>query len=121
MIGTKEIMMIYLDSTATDTTEIPKSLATITPIPSRNNLKTRVFELRSMGISGTINGKSFDVNRIDEEVSLNETEIWIIRNMGGMMQDGGHPFHVHGTRFQIIGRNEKIHLFRNKALRIRSL
>lgn len=47
------------------------------------------------------------MNRIDEEVSINETEVWIIRNIGGMMQTGGHPFHVHGTQFQIISRNGK--------------
>jgi FtsP/CotA-like multicopper oxidase with cupredoxin domain len=66
----------------------------------------RLFELQSMGISGSINGKAFDRHRIDEEIPLNETEVWIIRNLGGMMmQAGGHPFHVHGTQFQVISRN----------------
>jgi len=100
-------MNINLINTNEDTTEIPESLAVVTPIPEGNNPKTRVFELQSMGISGTINGKSFDMNRIDEEVNLNESEIWIIRNSGGMMQTGGHPFHVHGTQFQVISRNGK--------------
>jgi len=64
-----------------------------------------LFELQSMGINGTINGKYFDMERIDEEVNLNESEIWIIRNIAGVMQTGGHPFHVHGTQFQVITRN----------------
>lgn len=105
MLGSQPILAINLTSTNIDLTEVPESLTTITPIPSGDNPKTRVFELQSMGISGTINGKSFDMNRIDEEVSLNESEIWIIRNVGGMMQTGGHPFHVHGTQFQVISRN----------------
>lgn len=90
-----------------DITEIPRILASITPIPTGDKPRTRVFELQSMGISGTINGKSFDMNRIDEEVTRNETEIWLIRNRGGMMQTSGHPFHVHGTQFQVISRNGK--------------
>ena len=105
MLGSQSIMDINLTDANTDRTEISGSLTTITSIQSSDNPKTRVFALQSMGISGTINGKSFDMNRIDEEVNLNETEIWIIKNLGGMMQAGGHPFHVHGTQFQIISRN----------------
>jgi len=105
MVGNKPIMTINITSENPDTTELPESLTRIEPISEDDNPKIRIFELQSMGISGTINGKSFDMNRIDEEISLNETEIWIIRNRGGMMQTGGHPFHVHGTQFQIISRN----------------
>lgn len=105
MLGNEPIMDINLTDTSTDMTEIPDLLTTITPIPANANLKTRSFELQSMGIRGTINGKSFDMNRIDEEVNLNESEIWIIRNRSGMMQSNGHPFHVHGTQFQVISRN----------------
>jgi FtsP/CotA-like multicopper oxidase with cupredoxin domain len=61
-----------------------------------------------MGITGTINGKYFDMNRIDEEVRLNEEEIWIVRNVGGMMQTEGHPFHVHGTQFRVLSRDGEV-------------
>jgi len=105
LLGNQPVMDIHLTSVSADTTEIPDSLTTIAPIPSIDNLNTRVFELQSMGINGTINGKFFDMGRIDEEVNLNESEIWVIRNTGGMMQSGGHPFHVHGTQFRIIFRN----------------
>ena len=84
---------------------IPVSLSDAAAIPDGVNPKVRVFELQSMGTTGTINGRSFDMDRIDEEVPLNETEIWVIRNLGGMMQTSGHPFHVHGTQFQIISRD----------------
>ncbi|MDD2458989.1 MAG: multicopper oxidase domain-containing protein [Eubacteriales bacterium] len=88
---------------------LPEQLATIDPFPTDPDQTTRVFELQSMGITGTINGKSFDMHRIDETVPLGETETWIIRNRGGMMmQSGGHPFHVHGTQFQVIARNGQL-------------
>lgn len=84
---------------------IPVSLSDAAAIPDGVNPRVRVFELQNMGTTGTINGRSFDMDRIDEEVPLNETEIWVIRNLGGMMQTSGHPFHVHGTQFQIISRD----------------
>lgn len=105
VLGNQSIMDINLTNANTELTKIPDSLTTIAPIQLNDNLKTRIFELESMGISGTINGKYFDMNRIDEEVSLNENEIWIIKNIGGMMQTSGHPFHVHGTQFQVISRD----------------
>lgn len=106
-LGNQSILAINLTSDENDTTEIPSELAVIDLIPEGTKPKTRVFELQSMGISGTINGKTFDMNRIDEEIRLNETEFWMIRNAGGMMQSSGHPFHVHGTQFQIVSRNGK--------------
>lgn len=107
MSGNQSIMVINLTNTEADMTEIPVSLTSVMPIQLGDNPITRVFDLQSMGISGTINGKTFDMDRIDEEVKLNESEIWVIRNSGSMMQASGHPFHVHGTQFQVISRNGK--------------
>jgi len=53
------------------------------------------------GMSFTINGKSFDMTRIDEYVQANATEIWEIRNMSPM----AHPFHAHAIQWQILDRN----------------
>ena len=105
MIGRQLALKINLTDDQPDHVSVPETLAEIAALPVEGSPKTRVFELQSMGIVGSINGKYFDMNRIDEEVRLNETEIWIIRNVGGMMQAGGHPFHVHSTQFQIISRN----------------
>ena len=107
MIGSKSVMKINITGKESDTTEIPETLTAVEPITVGNNPVTRVFELQSMGINGTINDKTFDMDRIDEDVNLNETEIWIIRNTGGMMQTGGHPFHVHSTQFQVVSRDGK--------------
>ena len=57
------------------------------------------------GMSFVINGKAFDMNRIDELVKLSEgdTEIWSIQNMSPM----AHPFHAHAIQWQILDRNGK--------------
>jgi FtsP/CotA-like multicopper oxidase with cupredoxin domain len=44
-----------------------------------------------------INGRPFDMARIDFEVPAGSTERWTV---GGEMM--GHPFHIHGVRFQVV-------------------
>lgn len=50
------------------------------------------------GVHG-IDGRPFDMNRIDQEVRLGDTEIWEVA--GEMM---AHPFHMHGVRFKVLRR-----------------
>lgn len=52
-----------------------------------------------MGAHG-INGRPFDMNRIDTKVRLGDTEIWEVS--GEMF---AHPFHVHGVHFEVLSRN----------------
>lgn len=105
--GNNPVLDFNVANETTSPQEIPRSLAVIADIPISDKPRTRIFALQSMGINGTINGKYFNMDRIDEEVKVGETEIWIIRNLGGMMQPGGHPFHVHGTQFQVVSRDGK--------------
>ena len=59
---------------------------------------------KMMGKGGlTINGRSMDMQRIDETVKMGETEIWEIENASMM----AHPFHVHDVQFRILDRNGK--------------
>jgi bilirubin oxidase len=55
-----------------------------------------------MGMMGSflINGRSFDMNRVDLTTEVNRIELWDLVN--ATMLD--HPMHVHGTQFQVIGR-----------------
>jgi len=46
-----------------------------------------------------INGKSFDMDRVDFISRIHDVELWEIINDSDM----DHPFHVHGTQFQVIG------------------
>jgi len=101
----REVLSFNIEETNTDYGEIPETLAVIEEIALGSSPNEKTFAMQSMGISGTINGKYFDMDRIDETVKLGETEIWTITNFGGMMQGLGHPFHVHGTQFQILSRN----------------
>ena len=54
-----------------------------------------------MGGGGfAINGRPFDMRRIDFEVALGSVERWQIRST--MV---AHPFHVHGVRFRVLTEN----------------
>jgi len=51
----------------------------------------------SMGI----NGRSMDMDRIDERVPLGSIEIWKIANMTPLT----HPFHIHDVQFRVLDRD----------------
>jgi FtsP/CotA-like multicopper oxidase with cupredoxin domain len=106
MIGKFRVVEFRLSDKGQDTTEVPEKLASLPEVDESVATEERYFEMEGMGISGTINGKYFNMNRIDEEVTLGDTEIWTVTTVGGMMmQQGGHPFHIHGTQFRILTRD----------------
>lgn len=94
---------------------MPDSLGGTLPALDGTNAPMREFSLDMMmgggmlrgmlrrltgGGNHAINGQSFDMDRIDFEVKSGQIERW--RITAPMMQ---HPFHVHGTRFQVIAEN----------------
>ena len=52
-------------------------------------------------MSFTINGESFDPNRINISAKLGTTEDWVIANTSAM----DHPFHLHAWPFRVIERS----------------
>lgn len=106
------IMKFKIDRSGTNGFMLPSSLSMIHPIPESQAIKTRTFDIaRTIGGSQggghggmgrhSINGKIFDVGRVDETVQAGSTEIWEFDNMKG---DEIHPMHIHGVQFQIIHR-----------------
>ena len=47
-----------------------------------------------------INGRSFDMTRVDLTTVQGQVELWDIVNNTSM----DHPFHIHGTQFQLVSR-----------------
>ena len=80
---------------AGDTGSTPTALSTITPLPSP--VRTRDFSFDGMS---RINGKVYDLERIDFTVPFGETELWRFRTAG----NAPHPVHVHGASFQVVSR-----------------
>jgi blue copper oxidase len=74
--------------------QVPSELTEIPRIDERDAARTREFELRDRNI----NGRSMDMDRIDETVAAGSTEVWQVTNTSGTP----HSFHVHDVRFQIL-------------------
>lgn len=53
---------------------------------------------RGMTMAFMINQKTFDMARIDVEMKVGQIELWEIQNPTDM----DHPFHIHGTHFQVV-------------------
>ena len=66
-------------------------------IPLSNPVTTRVFSFDAMS---KINGLEYEMNRIDWQVPLGQTEKWVFKTNG----NAPHPVHVHGASFQVISR-----------------
>ncbi len=82
---------------------VPNSLRKIDDLGATQSVKKIIFtEVMSMAngqhsMQFLINGKSFDMDRIDFISRIHEVELWEISNQSDM----DHPFHVHGTQFQV--------------------
>ncbi|MEL6644847.1 MAG: multicopper oxidase domain-containing protein [Pseudomonadota bacterium] len=100
------------------TGSMPNALASLPPPDPSQATVTRDFELQMdigadlaalaiawdnfCGNAGAmaINGMPMNMDRIDEEVTKGDTEIWRIS-----VDDMLHPFHIHGCSFRILTQN----------------
>ena len=59
-----------------------------------------------------INGKSFEMGRIDEQVKLGATEVWEI-----VSPEMAHPFHLHGAHFRVLSEDGEAPKLWNRGLK----
>ena len=113
MSGSSEtfgVLEFGVDETATGRiTKLPDQLGPAPASLGQDGIRTRRFSLdmgmgqMMMGARGggfAINGRPFDMGRIDFEVPLGSVERWIVAST--MV---AHPFHVHGVQFQVVSEN----------------
>jgi len=99
-------MTFKVGASVTDQTEIPEILSTIERLDESQATGIKTIELDGMGHMVTLNGRKFDINRIDDNVNFGDIEIWEISSSRAMMMGSqGHPFHIHGSQFQVLSRN----------------
>ena len=105
--GEWSFMEFVVDGGRQNDLTVPDTLAEIEWLDPQDATRTREFVFLGMGHNVSINGKQFDMHRVDEYVSLGDTEIWVVSNQigMGMMMENVHPFHAHGTQFQILDRD----------------
>jgi len=82
--------------------ELPAVLRPVADLGPASARQRVVLSGAGMGMMGAflINGKSFDMNRVDLETVVGRVELWDLVNTTFM----DHPIHIHGTQFQVVAR-----------------
>lgn len=75
-------------------------LPTIARLDPARAARTRTFRFESAMMQHGINGRAFDMSRIDETVRFGDTEIWTFVNDSPFP----HPVHMHEVQFQVLER-----------------
>jgi FtsP/CotA-like multicopper oxidase with cupredoxin domain len=79
---------------------VPDELSRITRHRVDADTPRRTFRFNSMMMNHTINGRTFDLDRVDVRVPMGQTEVWTLVNES----DLPHPVHVHGGQHQLLAR-----------------
>lgn len=92
---------------------LPKKLRTIPKLGPTKDLKrielqerkmnhARMMQMKFEDMKGLfmINGKTFDPGRFEFTSKVGKVEDWLVKNVADM----DHPFHIHGTQFEVIER-----------------
>nr|WP_010300237.1 multicopper oxidase domain-containing protein [Kurthia senegalensis] len=107
--------LVDQDGTVLMPIQLSKNVVTSSATTKLNTINTdeklyeqeasKVVKMEGMGENVTINGQKFDENRIDFTQKQGATEVWEIEN--AITDEGGmiHPFHIHGTQFQVLSIN----------------
>jgi len=97
----KVFLKINLKKSSLKETKTPNKLTTLIKYNENQAVKTRNFVLSGRRGGLYINNVAMKMDYINEEVPLNQIEIWDIKNTMPMH----HNFHIHATHFMAIERN----------------
>jgi FtsP/CotA-like multicopper oxidase with cupredoxin domain len=98
----RQLMQFRVTRHLIDTSKVPAKLR---PLPKLDDpsVVTRTFIFGRQRLTGlwTINGETFDPNRIDAQPKLGTTETWIFKNGSS----SNHVIHIHDVDQQLVSRN----------------
>ena len=87
------------DAEVEDTSRVPLEFREFPPVDLTEVRRERTFDFDYDGGLWTINGLTYDPNRIDAGIEQDSAEIWTLRNTGNSWS---HPIHSHFTEFIIL-------------------
>ncbi|MEU9438519.1 multicopper oxidase domain-containing protein [Streptomyces sp. NPDC048252] len=100
------VLQFRVTGAARDTSSVPSTLRTLPAAGSATVSRDFVLSMDETGatMDAFINGKSYDMDRIDTEIKYGATEIWTVRNANIYTP---HNFHIHLVQFRVLERNGK--------------
>lgn len=96
-----DLLEFVVTKAVTERPWVPKPFPTIAPLVRTAETKVREFRFDSRMMQHTINGKPWEMDRIDEVVPFGSTEVWRFVNTAQFP----HPVHMHEVQFQILSRS----------------
>ena len=97
----KNFLELRITKDATAQTTLPQNLTTLKKLDPATAQTTRRFVLSGRMGTLMINGKTMDMQVINERVPIDQVEIWEVENSMGIE----HNFHIHATHFMVLERN----------------
>lgn len=98
-----QLMRFDVDRNAADPSQVPAALRPYPPINLNEVVRTRTWNFENENGAWTVNGRLFDLNRVDAVIKRGTAEIWELN--GGSGPDWAHPIHVHLEEFRILSRD----------------
>ena len=96
--STRQILRFDVTRQESDPSVVPAILRNIPETTGAT--KNRNWQLALIGNHWTMNGQTYDMNRIDANPTLNSIETWQFTNFS----PNPHPMHPHDGMYQILGR-----------------
>jgi FtsP/CotA-like multicopper oxidase with cupredoxin domain len=100
----RQLMQFRVTRDLTDDSSVPAKLRPL-PVLDATSAVTRTFEFGQGRISNlwTINGQTYDPDRVDAQPKLGTTETWVFTNKSGL----SHVVHIHDVDQQLVSRDGK--------------
>src|SRR5262249_46001960 len=96
------ILRFDVDRDEDDPSQVPEFLRPLPDIDLAEVVRTRTFTFNRNAGAWAVNGRFFNVNRVDATVKQGTAEIWVFQNPAN---NWSHPIHAHFEEFQILTRN----------------
>lgn len=101
-----EVLRFDVDRAAPDDSSVPARLADLPQPPT--GTAERVFDLATFPTM-SINGRTYDPERVDVETRVGASEIWTVNNVDDPVAPPDfhvwHSFHTHQVHFHVVERN----------------
>ena len=100
-----DILTFKIGDFASQKLELPEQLAAIPDLTPDDAQPSFHTVMSGMDDEVRLDGKLFDMQRIDTRQELNKVALWEVTNTNDMADGMIHPFHVHGCQFQVLKRD----------------
>ena len=95
-----DLVEFTVDRAVTPVAWKPRALPRLATLDPNTAKRTRTFQFNSAMMQHHINGRAFDMERIDETVPFGDTEVWTFVNESPFP----HPVHMHEVQFHVVER-----------------